>query len=1046
MRLKLKITRRLRLFLETVLVLVMLMAGAFGWGVWQLSEGPMDLKPFLPTLSRTFQSWMPGITFAIGDASLEWGGQQTPFVLRVRNVDLISPRGRTIGRVDEMAVGLAPQALLVGQVSPTTLDIMSPTLAVTRYPDGHLGLRFDRNETKEENKSDDTLAMADIINLLKADHYVFTAFLERIMVSDITLVYRDFISRRNSIARKGKLLIERDEDNYLTGQGLIDLPVGDVIKQASLDIRADHTKHVSLATLRMPSLTNHDMLAFAPEQTWITHFSGTLDTELTLALDTDLATRFIEISGRTDNSQIIAPKYFADPLPITTAQFSVMYDTEKQVLGLRDTHIVFPDATLNVLADIDEPFSTEKPFILNAQAQLNGMKMKELYRYWPMTLADSARDWVTQHITVGVADKAAIKVTMAAPAGALHNGGFDKSEIAHFGGFIEFTGLTTDYLPPMIPVTDINGRADFTLNDFIITPTSGSLRDTRVKDGKITISPFDLDKDTNLALDLNLEGPLQDALVLLADKPLEFTQQVGIDPKNITGQATTNLKLDFPLLDDLMMEQVQVKAAAKLKDTTVRKAYRDATLHGQELDLTVDNDGLVLDGKATLSGAQLSNLHWTESFGDDATIRRQFDLKGQATPALLKDMHLGADAYFKNYAGVTATVIESANGDTDISIKGDLTPAEISIPALNVKKSAGQPGDFATTITAKNNQGASISDLSITTPSLRAQKGSMQFDMNGSLQSLHMTNVQAGKSRVSVTAKALPRGKGWDATINGSVLDLSGLMADDGTTPPAKPETTRPPVRLNINVNTLMLDADYPMQKVIGKFFIDNSVILQADMDAMTGTTPLRLRFSPQKGGNRVLSMSSDNAGDALRALNITDSVQGGTLSLNGGSDAATPQQIRGNLVIKDFTMIKAPLLARLLNAFSLGGLRDLLNKKGLSFGKLQTDLTYQDGMIIVKNGKMAGASLGLNVSGTVDQKNGQMDLGGTVVPIEGINKLVSNIPLVGQILTGLKGEGLVAATYRVKGPTRKPDVTVNPLSVLTPGILRSIFFESLEK
>ena len=36
-----------------------------------------------------------------------------------------------------------------------------------------------------------------------------------------------------------------------------------------------------------------------------------------------------------------------------------------------------------------------------------------------------------------------------------------------------------------------------------------------------------------------------------------------------------------------------------------------------------------------------------------------------------------------------------------------------------------------------------------------------------------------------------------------------------------------------------------------------------------------------------------------------------------------------------------------------------------------------------------------------------------------------------------------VAATYTIKGPTKDPSVMVNPLSVLTPGILRSIFFEN---
>jgi len=34
----------------------------------------------------------------------------------------------------------------------------------------------------------------------------------------------------------------------------------------------------------------------------------------------------------------------------------------------------------------------------------------------------------------------------------------------------------------------------------------------------------------------------------------------------------------------------------------------------------------------------------------------------------------------------------------------------------------------------------------------------------------------------------------------------------------------------------------------------------------------------------------------------------------------------------------------------------------------------------------------------------------------------------------------LIAFNYSVKGPTGNPDVSVNPLSALTPGFLRGIF------
>ena len=53
--------------------------------------------------------------------------------------------------------------------------------------------------------------------------------------------------------------------------------------------------------------------------------------------------------------------------------------------------------------------------------------------------------------------------------------------------------------------------------------------------------------------------------------------------------------------------------------------------------------------------------------------------------------------------------------------------------------------------------------------------------------------------------------------------------------------------------------------------------------------------------------------------------------------------------------------------------------------------------------------------------------------------------PLLGKILTGGEGEGMFAALYRVEGPMDDTRVSVNPLAVLAPGILRQLFtiFES---
>ena len=69
-----------------------------------------------------------------------------------------------------------------------------------------------------------------------------------------------------------------------------------------------------------------------------------------------------------------------------------------------------------------------------------------------------------------------------------------------------------------------------------------------------------------------------------------------------------------------------------------------------------------------------------------------------------------------------------------------------------------------------------------------------------------------------------------------------------------------------------------------------------------------------------------------------------------------------------------------------------------------------------------------------------QIALKGSLVPAFGLNSIVSNVPVLGDILASKKGEGIFGVTYSLSGDAEHPAVSANPLSMLTPGILRRIF------
>ena len=62
------------------------------------------------------------------------------------------------------------------------------------------------------------------------------------------------------------------------------------------------------------------------------------------------------------------------------------------------------------------------------------------------------------------------------------------------------------------------------------------------------------------------------------------------------------------------------------------------------------------------------------------------------------------------------------------------------------------------------------------------------------------------------------------------------------------------------------------------------------------------------------------------------------------------------------------------------------------------------------------------------------VSLRGTMVPATTINRTISSIPLLGDILVGKKvGEGVFGVSFKIKGPPNKLKTTVNPVKTLTP-------------
>jgi hypothetical protein len=200
------------------------------------------------------------------------------------------------------------------------------------------------------------------------------------------------------------------------------------------------------------------------------------------------------------------------------------------------------------------------------------------------------------------------------------------------------------------------------------------------------------------------------------------------------------------------------------------------------------------------------------------------------------------------------------------------------------------------------------------------------------------------------------------------------------------------------------------------------------------------LRFGSESE-KRGLSFLSDDLGATLSLLDVTENIVGGRITITGQvSDATGKRVLRGHVDGDNYNLIRAPGLAKVLSLTSLNAIGSMLTGSGIPFSTLRGDFAYSEDRLVIENLLAYGGALGVTANGLLELGRHRFDIQGTIVPAYTLNSIIGNVPVLGSLLLGGEGQGLFAANYRATGSAVDPQVSVNPLSALTPGFLRRLF------
>ena len=274
-----------------------------------------------------------------------------------------------------------------------------------------------------------------------------------------------------------------------------------------------------------------------------------------------------------------------------------------------------------------------------------------------------------------------------------------------------------------------------------------------------------------------------------------------------------------------------------------------------------------------------------------------------------------------------------------------------------------------------------------------------------------------------------------DIDISSGVLDLTPFFIINNNSQ----KNLMPIIKLNANLNKILIFDDI----VLGSTKIKSTNIYKNISIKSNYNSSDTINFNIKNTNNNMLSYDfiASNAGSFFNLFNYRTEIKDGVLSSEGFiGKLDNNNDIMGTLSIDNFKIMKAPLFAELLLAASFTGLFDIFNNEGIFFDQFDAQFTKKDNIFNINKSRAYGFSLGLTGEGFINTMDKTLNINGSIVPAYKLNTIFNNIPLIGEILSGKEDEGIFAINYIAKGGWKNPVFVVNPLSILTPGIIRNVF------
>lgn len=1079
--------------LEAMAVLLALVIFAAAALLWRLALGPVDVDALAESLRPAIAEALGGEEAHYAAATIRYAPDLTALVVDMRAVQVTAPGGEVLAAAERVELALALDQLVIGRVRPVAIAAEGGVFSVRRDIEGIISARFGGRSAIAGDTAPDPQATALLSRLRRAEisgaelrfdddiSGLSARFIDASVRLSATQERRQLSASARLLAPAGPVPMALDletgsdfQEVFLafSTEALVPASLGSLrggwSQLSSLDfpltasIVIDASRREGLRAVELDLSAGEGLVRRAEGSLPIS--SGVLAASLDAAggelnirtFRVDSALAQIDLSGR-----IFDFAGFDDVFPNRARYAFTLLEGEVLVEGvfpgpvawqeisaegsvdLEERRIAF-DALNASLLDVEGRFEgavalTETQIGLRPQIDVTGtidgvITKEAVLSLWPVDFALGGRDWVSDSILAGQLTNA--RLSTAIPAEAFEAGFLADEDLSLA---FDYSGARVRYISTMTPLEGLSGSAELRGSSLSLTGRSGRIGDVIIDTVFVDIPRF-VPIGAPARFGGEGRGDLSSLITLLDQPPLELASGYGLDPADLMGEGAVRFEITRPMLRDVPYEDIGFDVSGRFIGASGPSGIGEIRFEDGDLTFRAESAGMLVSGDIRV-GRSRARLEWSERFRP-----------GEGQPSTQVRIVSNADARDLDLAGIEARSIIDGRIGLDAAFSGngfnfdrhvvlaDLTDAALAFPDGLWTKPRGLPAALELVTARTEEGGLSIERLAMLGDGLDVQ-GAAELASDGQLVSASMTRVVLGDQADLSLEATRPEGRDGPllVDIEGRFFDASqwlesvissGLDGGEGIGP----------VALSASIDAVQAGG-VRYSGVELAMTGDAAGTQSLRLDASLPRGPVRIVIAPHETGGRSLAIESADAGALLTTLGGFGNITGGDLRLDATMPpAGTPGGMQGSIRADGFRLERMPLLTRILAAGSLEGLGSLLSGQGIDFEQMEMEFSLLDGLVEMREGRVAGPALGLTWSGVVDTQGERLNLNGTILPSYGLNSLLGNLPLVGELLTSRRGEGVIGVTFTAEGPFETTRVTANPLSALAPGVFRRIF------